>query len=660
MLNWTATIWPMLATVAIKGTVVLAAACMVTFAMRNRSAAARHLVWTACAAALLALPVLSVALPVLRLPAVGAVLPGDPGLVFRSTVTAAQAPSGPTAPAAQRTASAAQVAAPARDWRTIALLVWVAGAAFVLVQMLLACLALRRLSRAANPYPEPRHAALMAHSLGIQSPVRVVVTPAGMPMTFGLLRPTICLPAAAAQWSEARRRIVLLHELAHVRRGDAASHLMARVALALHWWNPLAWTAWREFLKERERAADDLVLAAGAGQSEYAGHLLEVARTMQAVPVTAAAAIAMARPSQLEGRLLAILAEGVNRRQPGRGAALTAVAVAIAIVMPLAAIRAQSNAQPVVPPEVDATIRAATMQKNHDLLEGAATTYEDLRKWKEAQALREASLAIREQQSGKQSVEYAEGLVKLGDLARKRGALLESHDYYNQALEMGDRPELISALIHLGLDAYRTTSMNEAFGYLQRARNVAKDGNDLGRVTTWIAFLKEFQPENAAEVDLLYRSAMAAEDPNSSEQALTLEFYARFLRAQGRDVEAEPILTRAASIRKTRAAALGTKRTLASAAVKVGGPVTAPKLLSKVEPAYTEDARAAKYQGTVLLQVVIDVDGTATDIQVKNSLGYGLDEKAVEAVTQWKFQPGTMNGVPVPVMAQIEVNFRLL
>ena len=105
MLNWTATIWPMLATVAIKGAVVLAAACMVTFAMRNRSAAARHLVWTACAAALLALPVLSVALPVLRLPAAGAILPGDAGLVFRSTVTAAQVPSGPTALAPQRTAS---------------------------------------------------------------------------------------------------------------------------------------------------------------------------------------------------------------------------------------------------------------------------------------------------------------------------------------------------------------------------------------------------------------------------------------------------------------------------------------------------------------------------------------------------------------------------
>ena len=128
-----------------------------------------------------------------------------------------------------------------------------------------------------------------------------------MPMTFGVLRPTVLLPEEARAWSDERRRVVLLHELAHVLRGDAATHLLARTALALHWWNPLAWTMWREFLKERERATDDLVLGTGATASDYASHLLEIARTMQARPASAAAGVAMARRSQLEGRLLAIL-----------------------------------------------------------------------------------------------------------------------------------------------------------------------------------------------------------------------------------------------------------------------------------------------------------------------------------------------------------------
>jgi TonB family protein len=663
MLNWTATIWPIAAGIAVKSTVLLAAARLAAVLLRTRSAASRHVVWTACAAALLALPMLSISLPALRLPAANLVLPADPGLVFRTSVTAAGSRStGQQAAIRSGSAIAKAPSRPApRDWRTAILGAWIAGALLVMVQMFFACLSLRRLRRASQPHPESADAASLAKSLGIQTPIRLLEIPEGMPMTFGLFRPAVFLPAEAANWSPDRRRIVLLHEFAHVRRGDVASHLIARTALALYWWNPLAWTAWREFLKERERAADDLVLAAGARQSEYASHLLEVARTMQSPSSIAAAAIAMARPSQLEGRLLAILADNVNRRQPGRAAFLAVSALAIALVLPIAAIRAQSTPQPIVPPDVDAAIRSANTQKNHELLEQAAGLYEDLRKFNEAQTLREASLALREQQSGKQSGEYIEGLVNLGDLARKRGNLVGSHNYYNQALAQGDRPEAVTALINLGLDSYsKDQNTPAAFDYLQRARNVAKNGNDMGRAMTWMAFIKSQQPETIADADSLFRSAMAAEDVASAEQALTLEFYARFLKSQDRSAEATPISARASEIRKARAAALGAKAVTSSTAMKVGHGVTPPSLLTKMEPAYSEDARAAKLQGTVLLKIVVDVDGLAKDIQVVNSLGYGLDEKAVEAITHWTFKPGTLDGAPVPVMAQIEVNFRLL
>ena len=174
-----------------------------------------------------------------------------------------------------------------------------------------------------------------------------------MPMTFGVLRPTVLLPEEARTWSGERRRVVLLHELGHVLRGDAVTHLLARTALALHWWNPLAWAAWREFLKERERATDDLVLGAGTVASDYASHLLEIARTMQARPASAAAGVAMARRSQLEGRLLAILDGRTQRGHQGLAATLAAVVLAIAIMAPLAAVRAQSQAEQNAPPAVD-------------------------------------------------------------------------------------------------------------------------------------------------------------------------------------------------------------------------------------------------------------------------------------------------------------------
>src|SRR5579872_6256956 len=121
------------------------------------------------------------------------------------------------------------------------------------------------------------------------------------------------MPVDAAGWSDECRRIVLLHELAHVRRGDVATQLVARLAVILNWWNPLAWTAWRKFLEERERATDDLVLGAGARPSDYAGRLVEVARAMQPAPNLGWAAVAMARRSELEGRVASILDPQVNR-----------------------------------------------------------------------------------------------------------------------------------------------------------------------------------------------------------------------------------------------------------------------------------------------------------------------------------------------------------
>src|SRR5690242_2648938 len=93
---------------------------------------------------------------------------------------------------------------------------------------------------------------------------------------------------------------------------------------------------------------------------------------------------------------------------------------------------------------------------------------------------------------------------------------------------------------------------------------------------------------------------------------------------------------------------------------RVGGGVTAPTLLSKIEPEYSEEARKAKYQGTVTLYIQVDPNGKAINMRVLHSLGLGLDEKAMEAVKKWKFKPGTKDGKPVTVEAQIEVNFRLL
>lgn len=95
-------------------------------------------------------------------------------------------------------------------------------------------------------------------------------------------------------------------------------------------------------------------------------------------------------------------------------------------------------------------------------------------------------------------------------------------------------------------------------------------------------------------------------------------------------------------------------------AYRIGGGVSAPTLLFKVEPEYSEEARKAKYQGTVVLAVVVDEKGQPRELRVVRTLGLGLDEKAIEAVQKWRFKPGLKDGRPVAVAATIEVNFRLL
>jgi TonB family protein len=694
MWTWSSSEWfSLLLGIALKSTVVLGVAWCISLVLRRRSAAARHLVWTAATAAVLALPLLSIALPAFRLPISNTLAMANSNLLFQAFVSATS--DAPEVSTTRTTAGTAerQSIAPRTNVKLWVVLIWSGGVVLSLLQMLLAWGSMWRTRRAARLLADEGVAAHLAQSLEIPHQVPVFETAAGgMPMTFGFLRPAVFLPADSADWSEERRRIVLLHELAHVRRGDAATHLMARTALSLNWWNPLAWFTWREFLKERERATDDLVLSAGARASEYATHLLEVARSMNVSGLSSSAAVAMARRSELEGRLMAILDSRLDRK-PIRSAATPAIAAIAAamLIAPFAAVRAQ---QPIVAPEVDATIRAANSQKNHEILEHAASVYENLHRYDTAQTLLESALKIRGEVAGQQSADYAAGLVKLGDLALKRNHPDDALEYFSRALALGDKPETARAMVYLGMRAYGKRDYEKAMDLLQRAVNVAPAGPQAGPAYTFMAAVRDAQsgahaslegpgttsdtggvrfrtstatdrlaglladPQKATEVEPLLQRALAVEAPDSLDTAVTLELYARFLREHDRGDEAKPMAERAAEIRRNKLA-MNSVNTPGDV-FRVGGGVTAPLVLSKRDPEYTEVARAAKYQGTVLLAVEIGPDGLARNIRVVRSLGLGLDEKAIEAVQQWQFKPGTKDGQPVTVAASIEVNFKLM
>ncbi|MBZ5576155.1 MAG: TonB family protein [Acidobacteriia bacterium] len=638
--------------VALKGSLVLSAAWLVSLLLRRRSAALRHVVWVSAFAALLALPLLTLSLPVLRMPVAPALLPA--GVVFHAAASASpDAPAAAVHPPVSPSAPAEPLPWYLNSARPIVWL-WFMGALAALGQMLASWLTLWRVRRRAPAFP--------VGDLGPLAPplpaVDILQTPSGsMPMAFGLFRPAVFLPADAVQWSPERRRLVLLHELAHVSRGDLATHLLARVAWCLYWWNPLAWTSWRRFLKERERAADDRVLAAGALPSDYAGHLLDIARAMRLSASLESAALAMARGSQLEGRLLAILDSSVNRRAPSRASVALAALAAVALVAPFAALQAQPQSA-TLPADVDATIRAAVSQHNHDMLESAAKAAEVLLQYDTARTLLDSSLAIREQSSGQQSVDYGTGLLKIGDLERSRGNSKEAEAFYTKAVSvLGTRPEAVPALLNLGTAAWHNKDTGLAMDYFQKAQ--VADPTHAGPATMWMAVMQDRQnlPD---EAEALFKSALALEAPNSAEAAVTMELYGFFLNRQKRQDEAKSVADQAAAVRKSLGAQVAVRRASITTAVRVGNGVTAPALLTKVEPQYTEEARLAKYQGTVIVSVDIDANGVAQNMRVVRGLGLGLDEQALKAIAQWTFKPGTQNGQPVPVMATIEVNFRLL
>jgi hypothetical protein len=178
-----------------------------------------------------------------------------------------------------------------------------------------------------------------ATRLGTTKRVRLVMSDeTRTPFTSGVIDPVIVLPRAAEQWDEALRRSVLLHEFAHVLRFDALTQLIVGVSRSLVWFNPLMWVAAQRMRAERERACDDRVLNAGVLPSTYAGHLLSVAATLSTEP-DATPSLAMARTSQVELRLRAILLSRTPRTVPSGISYATMSLCAALVVAPIVSMK---------------------------------------------------------------------------------------------------------------------------------------------------------------------------------------------------------------------------------------------------------------------------------------------------------------------------------
>lgn len=363
---------------AVKGTALLALAAIVAVMLRRDSAATRHLVWLLAMVALLVVPAGSAFLPQWRvlpewasIPSEQAAVATSPGPIGGIADDAVEAPKNAAPVEVERPSIAApQLAAQVPDpdftlataeispepaswswtWSNALPLLWAAGFSLLILRLVAARLLLwnaERQATAVSSPGDPMVASLEAacSRLGIARPVTLLIHPdKTMPVVWGIRRCRLLLPCASRHWSGEQLRSVLLHELAHIKRRDTAAQLLTQIACALHWFNPLVWfAAWRLGV-ERERACDDLVLASGVRPSAYAGHLLEVATGLAPARWTQSCGLAMARKSSLEGRLVAVLSESLNRRGVSLALAGLALVMAVGIVVPVAMLRAQPAA----------------------------------------------------------------------------------------------------------------------------------------------------------------------------------------------------------------------------------------------------------------------------------------------------------------------------
>ena len=541
---------------SVKATLLLALAAAAAYGLRKHSAAVRHQLWALGLVCSLLLPVVALLLPSWHSATLGSAV--------SLWSTAHAAPGNAAYPnLSSMIVDAATASSFSGQWLALILAVWALGAAFIAVKLLAGLTRLLWISAQATPITGGDWGQLVSHcsALGISRSVRLLQSrdASSMPSTWGVLRPRILLPASAAEWSAERRRIVLAHELAHVARHDWPLQICAELARGIYWFHPLVWFAAARLRNESERACDDSVLNSGVVASDYANQLLDLARTLRNAHRGWSVALAIARPTNVERRFIAMLNPNLNRRGLSRGAKLFARVAALCLLLPLAALRLPGQ-----------NLSGKFTGTIFDISDAACPN---------------ATIVMTNHKAGTvdMTTSDAEG------------------NFVFKALPAGE---------------YEMKVLKPGFATYLAPQVVLEPGRDLAMT----AKLQMGVLEDTVDVQAEYRGQPYAMKTMPSTETT-----------------AEP------------------KR------IRIGGNVEFSKLITKVQPIYPASAKAAGVQGTVLLHAIVSKDGRPLALQVLNSqVNPDLARAAVEAVSQWRYEPTLLNGEPVEIDTIIQVNFKLL
>ena len=323
---------------SIKALLLLVVASGAALALHRRSARVRAVVWSIALAGCLAIPLVAPLLPTWSVPVPAGLArftasddPAQKPLLINSpeVISQHQLTSVNTSNIDPALSVRPKTSFP---WQTWALAIWALGAAVLTARLGLGLWRVSAAVRHAQTVTDPRwirHLDRALARLSCRRRVRLLVSDrVEIPATVGVFRPAILLPVRAATWFDDRRQAVLLHELVHVARFDWPTRMIARLTRAAYWFNPLAWWAVRRLDLEQELACDEEVLALGTGASDYACHLLGIARHALPTPAPAILALGMARTTHLEERIMTILKRTTHRR------------VGVAVLIPAAILMA--------------------------------------------------------------------------------------------------------------------------------------------------------------------------------------------------------------------------------------------------------------------------------------------------------------------------------
>ena len=603
----------------IKVSLVLALGLLATMLLRRRSAALRHWVLAATILGAAGMPLAEAVAPAWRLPLLPARASG-----LAPALTLGDAPGREAAPAAGVTQV---IAASSSAVLPLLRTAWLLGAGLSLVLLGAGIARLLVVASRARPMTAGRwvdEAAALVERAGMARRPEILQTShATLLFTWGLRQPKVLVPRDADTWSDQRIRIVLGHELAHVRRGDWAVQLLADCVRSAYWFNPLAWIACWRLRLESEHACDDAVLRLGVAAPDYASQLLDLARLFRHSRRSLFPAPAMARPSDLERRVRVMLNERTDRSPVGRLSGWLVALVLVALTAPIAGLSLSAVRDDVPPGGVspriaDVVLPAAPVGAGAPAAPVAAAPRpagpgSPSRTRPQAAAPATFMLAVTDQ-TGRLVPNVKVVLSNAITGEGKEGATDQSGEFRAVNLAPGD---------------YRLKASRPGFKTLALELKLMP-----GQLTTSRATL---------QLGMLAETVVVSAQPGARPAAVGSVLPG----------VATPTGTTAPQARRMGSAP--TEDPCGQSAE--GGCVTPPRKLVDAKPIYPAWAVETGASGTVVIKGRVGTDGRVGNLEPGPDANPDFADAAMRAIRLWEFSPTGLNGVPQEVQIEVTVKF---